>query len=172
MSEEDKTPIDKETAMPDNTVGNNRRPRRTNAGTGVTRLEPSMKGKRHQDTKVQFAQKGIANDEQKYEWFTKLKNTAVNACFTQMSARKGIQQFGQLAVAAMLKEYKQLDDLLVIGAVTPESLSKQERRRALRAINLIKLKRCGKVKGRTCADGSIQRGYISKEDSSSPTISL
>ena len=42
----------------------------------------------------------------------------------------------------------------------------------MRAINLIKLKRCGKVKGRTCTDGSVQRGYISKEDSSSATLSL
>ena len=143
-----------------------------NTGTGVTRLEPSMKGKSHQDTKVQLAQKGITSKERKYEWFTKLKDIAVNVCFTQMSARKGIQQFGQLAVTAMLKEYKQLDDLLVFGVVSPASLSEQEQRRALRAINLIKLKRCGKVKGRTCADGSVQRGYISKEDSSSPTISL
>ena len=51
-------------------------------------------------------------------------------------------------------------------------MSKQEQRRALRAINQIKLKRCGKVKGRTCANGSVQRGYIFKEDSSLQTISL
>ena len=41
-------------------------------------------------------------------------------CFTQMSARKGIERFGQLAVAAMLKEYKQLDDLVFFGAVSPD----------------------------------------------------
>ena len=51
-------------------------------------------------------------------------------------------------------------------------MSEQEQRRALCTINLIKIKRCGKVKGRRCADGSVQRGYISKEESSSPTISL
>ena len=119
-----------------------------------------MSGKSHRDTKVQFAQKGFQHDQHQFEWFTKLKDIAVNACFTQMSARKGIEQFGKL------------NDLMVFGAVSPESLSEQERRRALRAINLIKLKRCGKVKGRTCADGSLQRGYISKEDSSSPAISL
>ena len=69
-------------------------------------------------------------------------------------------------------EYKQLNNLVVFGTVSPESMSKQEQRRALRAINQIKLKRCGKVKGRTCANGSVQRGYISKEDSSLQTISL
>ena len=96
------------------------------------------------------------------EWFTKLKNIAVNACFTQMS----------VAIAAMLKEYKQLNNQLVFGAVCPESMSEQERKRALCAINLIKLKRCGKVKDRTCADGSVQREYIAKEDLLSPTILL
>ena len=70
--------------------------------------------------------------------------------FYTMSTRKGIERYGKLAIAAMLKEYKQLDNLLVFGAVSPESMSDQERRRALCAINLIKLKRCGKVKGRPC----------------------
>ena len=140
--------------------------------TGVTRLEPSMKGKSHGDTHMQFTQKGTTTEEKQYEWFTKLNDIAVNVCFTQISARKGIEQFRKLAVAAMLKEYKQLDDLLVFGAVSPEFMSKLKKKRALQAINLIKLKRCGKVKGRTCADGSVQRGYISKEDSLSPTISL
>jgi len=46
------------------------------------------------------------------------------------------------------------------------------KRRALRAINLIKEKRCGKIKGRTCADGSSQRKYVPREEASSPTIAL
>ena len=109
------------------------RPRRSNAGKGIVRLEPSMEGKSHQNTKVQFAQKGDigASTEEHYKWFTKLKDIAVSACFTQMSARKGIEQFGQLAVVAMLKEYKQLDNLLVFGAVCPETMSGHERKRAL-----------------------------------------
>ena len=41
---------------------------------------------------------------------------------------------------------------------------------ALRAIDLIKVKRSGKVKGRTVADGSSQRSYIGKDESSSPAI--
>ena len=32
-------------------------------------------------------------------------------------------------------------------------------------------KRSGQLKGRTCADGEKQRKYISKEESSSPTVS-
>ena len=170
--DEEQTENELDTVHEEDNEGPTTRPRRANAGMGVTRLEPSMKGKIHENKKVHFTQKGAVENEQPYEWFTELKDIAVNACFTQMSARKGTEQFGQLAVAAILKEYKQLDDLLVFGAVCPESMSDQERKRALRAINLIKLKRCGKVKGRTCADASVQRGYIAKEDSSSPTISL
>jgi len=38
-------------------------------------------------------------------------------------------------------------------------------------VNLIKIKRCGKVKGRTCADGNVQRNYVPREEASSPTLS-
>ena len=38
-------------------------------------------------------------------------------------------------------------------------------------MQLIKQKRCGKIKGRTCADGRKQRQYINQEDSTPPTVS-
>ena len=43
---------------------------------------------------------------------------------------------------------------------------------ALCAINLIKEKRCRKLKGSTREDGRPQRCYTTKEDVSSPTIYL
>ena len=47
------------------------------------------------------------------------------------------------------------------------------KRRALNTINLIKLKRDGSMKGRTCADGSKQRKYLKPFESVvSPAISL
>jgi len=46
------------------------------------------------------------------------------------------------------------------------------KRDALEAINLIKEKRTGKIKGCTCADGRKQRKWINKEDTASPTVSL
>jgi hypothetical protein len=42
---------------------------------------------------------------------------------------------------------------------------------ALRAINLIKEKRCGRIKGHTVADGQSQRSKYAKEDMTSPTVS-
>ena len=35
----------------------------------------------------------------------------------------------------------------------------------------LKHKRCGKIKGRGCADGRKQRAYITKEESTAPTVS-
>ena len=42
---------------------------------------------------------------------------------------------------------------------------------ALRAINLIKEKQCGKIKGQTVSDGSAQRKHFTKEEAASPTVS-
>ena len=54
----------------------------------------------------------------------------------------------------------------------PDVLTPEQKRKSLRPVNLIKEKLCGKIKGQTCADGSNQRGYINREDASSPTISI
>ena len=96
----------------------------------------------------------------------------------QMSAKAGIKKFGDKAVAAMLSEYKQLNTGAmpgrpVFGTIDPTTLSNEEKRRALEAVNLIKKKRCGKIKGRTCTDGSKQKRYLKHgETISSPTVSL
>ena len=57
----------------------------------------------------------------------------------------------------MFKEYKQLDDMQVVVRVAHDKLTDEQKRNALNAVNLIKEKRCGKIKGRTCANGSTQR---------------
>ena len=55
-------------------------------------------------------------------------------------------------------------------AVNPKLLTRQQRRAALRAINLIKEKRDGKLKGRTVADGRSQRKLYEKSQTASPTV--
>ena len=76
-----------------------------------------------------------------------------------MSAKKGIKLFKERAVAAICKEFKQLDEGAipnkpVVLPQDPSKLTREEKSRALEAVNLIKEKRNGKIKGRTCADGS------------------
>ena len=97
---------------------------------------------------------------------------AVNVMLTQMTANRGIKNFGEKAVAAILKEYDQLNKLNVFGSLNPDSLSREEKRKALRAINLIKQKRCGRIKARTCADGRPQRSYVPRDEAASPTVSM
>ena len=93
-------------------------------------------------------------------------------CFTQMSARKGIKIFGNKAVTAITEEYEQLDKLNVFEPLQHENMTKEQKCNALNAIDLIKEKRCGKIKGRTVADGRKQRDLYSKAEVSSPTLSL
>jgi hypothetical protein len=77
--------------------------------------------------------------------------------FNQMSAKKGIAKHGDKAIAAQLTEFSQLEDKEVYEGIHVNDLTPTERRGALRAINLIKEKRSGKIKGRMVADGSTQR---------------
>jgi hypothetical protein len=49
-------------------------------------------------------------------------------------------------------------------------LSKSERHTVMESHMFLKLKRDGKIKGRTIAGGNKQCDYISKEDASSPTV--
>ena len=51
-------------------------------------------------------------------------------------------------------------------------LGQEQIDKCLRLITLIKKKRCGKIKGRACADGRPQRKYIPKEEAAAPTVSL
>ncbi len=112
--------------------------------------------------------------------------TAVNVVFaqigkySQMSAKEGIKQFGERAIAAIFEEYKQLNEgavpgknIPVVGPQDPSLLTDEEKRRALEAVNLIKEKRSGKIKGRTCANGSKQKRYLKRGESiSSPTMGV
>ena len=90
---------------------------------------------------------------------------------TQMSAQKGIKIFGQQAIDALAREWKQLDELTVFKGRKYETISKDQRKAALRTVQLVKKKKDGKIKRRTCVNGSRQRIYTNEEDASSPTVS-
>ena len=50
-----------------------------------------------------------------------------------------------------------------------ESLTQQERNRATESLIFLVEKRDNVIKARTCANGSTQREYISKDEAASPT---
>ena len=89
-----------------------------------------------------------------------------------MGSKKGIKTYGKRAVVAMLYEYKLLHKFDIFVTQDATIIYRQERYRALRTVNIIKENRCGKIKGRTCADGILQRTYIPREEVTSPIITL
>ena len=79
--------------------------------------------------------------------------------FIQMSASKGLKMFGGKAVAALCREYKQYHDMDVFDRVKIDDISPDKKNKTLNAINLIKVKRNGEIKGRTCTNGKQQVRY-------------
>ena len=88
----------------------------------------------------------------------------------QMSAKKGLRQFGRKGADAMMKELQQLIDRRVMHPRDATTLSRSEKYSTLKYLMFWKEKRCGKVKGRGCADRRKQQLYKSKEETSSPTV--
>ena len=87
----------------------------------------------------------------------------------QMSAKKGIKIYGERAIAAIMKEFTQSDKGAVPGKpviqpVHAYTLTSEMKKMALEAVNLIAEKRCGTIKGKTCADGSKQRRCLKSDE--------
>jgi hypothetical protein len=101
-----------------------------------------------------------------------LHSTMGHSVFTQLSMKQGLKTFGAQGREAVLSEIKQLHDRGVIQPKNLDTLSPQHKRKALEYLMFPKKKRCGKIKGRGCADGRKQWVYIAKEEASSPTVSI
>ena len=88
------------------------------------------------------------------------------------SLKKGLIKFGRRGEEAAYGEMKQLHEREVFKPVHPSRLTPNERKKILESLIFLVEKRDGKVKARTCANGSVQRAWMGKDDSSSPTVSL
>lgn len=91
----------------------------------------------------------------------------------QYGFRKGLELFQDEGYAAAVKELK--DNLIGRGClnmVKPSQVTNSMRTRALNYLMFLKRKWSGLVKGRGCADGRPQRKYITKDESSLPTVSI
>jgi hypothetical protein len=118
------------------------RPSRSHEATRRRHYAPGFKGKSYEMQLVSVTESKQAS------WANDCYRIAVDVMFAQMTANKGIKLFGEKAVAAIFKEYNQLNDMMVFGRIDPDELaSRQHKRDALRAVNLINEKRCGRVKG-------------------------
>ena len=89
----------------------------------------------------------------------------------QMSLKAGLRTFWDNGIKAVEKEMRQLHDRDVMKPVHKCWLTPEQRKEALAYLMFLKRKRCGKIKGRGCEDGQKQRAYITKEESTAPTVS-
>ena len=90
----------------------------------------------------------------------------------QYGLKAGLKVFGEAGLAAVASEIR--DNLHGRGVIEPvkkERVTSEIRKKSLPYLMFLKRKRCGKIKGRGCADGRKQREFISKEEASSPTVS-
>jgi hypothetical protein len=77
----------------------------------------------------------------------------------QMNMKKGLKVFGKDGVEAVKKEMSQLHDRKVMEPKHAAELTHAQKQEALAYLMFLKQKRCGKIKGRGCADGRKQRAH-------------
>ena len=85
------------------------------------------------------------------------------------SLKSGLKKFGDKGDASAFKEVKQLHDRAAFVPLDVNSLTPQERKKAMEAVIFMVEKRDGVIKTRLCANGSIQRTWMMKDDAASPT---
>jgi hypothetical protein len=90
----------------------------------------------------------------------------------KMSLKHGLRKFGNDGANAVINELKQLDYLDAIKPVHSRQVTGDQKRASLRYLMYLKQKRCGRVKARGRANGQKQRIYKSKEETSSPMVSI
>jgi hypothetical protein len=100
--------------------------------------------------------------------FSHLHVVLEETVMTEFNMHRGIKEFGNDCVEAVLQELQQLHDRGVLRPVEASSLSYEDRQSALAYLMFLKQKRDGQINGRGCADGRKQRKIINNEDASCP----
>jgi hypothetical protein len=96
--------------------------------------------------------------------------STINHQFAQAySLMKGIKEFGYKGRQATHNEMKQLHDRIVFKPIAIKELSTLEKTRAMESLIFLTEKKDGRIKARTCANGSTQREYTDREEATSPT---
>jgi hypothetical protein len=91
---------------------------------------------------------------------------------TQYNLKKGLKEFGNDGLEAVGKEMAQLHNRKVAKPIDSATMTRDEKRATLRYLMFLTKKRCGRIKGRGCADGRKQRKTTAKEDASAPTVAI
>ena len=73
---------------------------------------------------------------------------------------------------AVSKELAQFNVYDVFEPLYADKLSDKDKSKALTSLIFLKEKRDGNVKARSCANGSVQREHVAKEEAVVPTVAL
>jgi hypothetical protein len=134
---------------------------------------PSMTGSKYSYAVTQLESQGVLySDAHMFvqDDFYQAEPDVVASIMTQLSLKAGLKEWGKKVVKADHSEMKPLHLHKTFKPKHCRELSKAQRQTVLESHMFLKFKRDRKIKRRTVAGGNKQRDYISKEDSSSPTI--
>ena len=131
--------------------------RPTRARKQVKNYIPTMKGKSYEYGATQLSS-------------TTHHPQIVEMILTQLTLKAAIKKWGVRAESAAVAEMKQLHWRNTFKPVHYNELTAQQKETILESHIILTEKRTGKIKGRTVAGGNKQRGFIEKEDASSPTV--
>ena len=99
----------------------------------------------------------LEREEDSSNMYSRVNSLIVQAnskiCLTHTSIKTVINKYGYGAINAILIEFTKINNKKVVEPLDPETLTPEVIRQSLRATTLVTEKRCGRLKGRTCADG-------------------
>ncbi len=96
---------------------------------------------------------------------------ALGVALVHYSVNAGIKKFKAKVEAEVTKELTQMHDMNVFCPIEVESLTYDEKKKALSSLMFLKEKRDSLIKARMCADGRKQKdGTWAKQDTTSPTV--
>ena len=92
-------------------------------------------------------------------------------CFlVTYNLKRGIEKFGRKGFDAAKGEMQQLHDRDCWQPIKLQSMTKDERRKALESLIFLVEKKDGRIKARHCANGSKQRQWMDSDEAASPTV--
>jgi len=144
------------------------------------RYIPSMRGNKYEIALAQITT-SLGNSENSLafaQMSVKLMNKGyhrradiVGMVMSQVSHKAALKKWGKEAEESIGKEMKQLHWRNSFKPMHWKTLTAEQRKQILESHVFVERKRDGILKARTVAGGNKQRGYILKEDASSPTVS-
>ena len=147
--------------------------RSTRTSTQTKDYEPSMTGSKYSYAVTQLEKHGVLHPDAhmfvQRDFYLAEPDVAA-MIMTQLSLKSGLKQWGDRAYEAAYSEMKQLHLRDTFRPMHWKELAPLQKKMILESHMFLKKKRTGKIKGRTVAGGNKQRGYIPKEDASSPTV--